>query len=103
MRQVGHEESRKISYFQVDVNRLMTPAALFSDLQEAAINHSDFLGYSVEYLTEKQTGWAVINWHLEVDRMPKLGETITVQTWCEKCRRMQAIRCFHVLDEKKKL
>ncbi len=100
MIQVGYEESRKISYFQVDVNRLMTPAALFSDLQEAAINHSDFLGYSVEYLTEMQTGWAVINWHLEVERMPKLGEKITVQTWCEKCRRMQAIRCFHVLDEK---
>ncbi|MDD4844729.1 MAG: thioesterase [Anaerotignum sp.] len=103
MEQIGYEESRKISYFQVDGNRLITPAALLSDLQEAAINHSDFLGYPVEYLAEKQTGWAVINWHLEVERMPKLGETITVQTWCEKCRRMQAIRCFYVFDEKNEL
>ncbi len=103
MVQVGYEECRKISYFQVDVNGLMTPAALLSDLQEAAINHSDSLGYSVEYLSKKQAGWAVINWHLEVKRMPKLGETITVQTWCEKCRRMQAIRCFYVLDENKEI
>ncbi|KXL52019.1 acyl-ACP thioesterase [Anaerotignum neopropionicum] len=100
MEQIGYEERRKISYFQVDGNRLITPAALFSHLQEGAINHSDSLGYPVEYLTEKQMGWAVINWHLEVERMPKLGETITVQTWCEKCRRMQAIRCFRVLDQK---
>lgn len=103
MEQIGYEESRKISYFQVDSNRLMTPAALFSDLQEAAINHSDSLGYSVEYLTEIHSGWAVVNWHLEVARMPRLGETITIQTWCEKCRRMQAIRCFYVLDEKNEI
>lgn len=103
MKQTGYEESRKISYFQVDGNRHMSPAALLSDLQEAAINHSDFLGYSVEYLSQKQAGWAVLNWHLEVVRMPKLGETITIQTWCEKCRRMQAIRCFSVLDEKNEM
>ncbi len=100
MKLIGHEESRKISYFQVDGNRLMTPAALLSDLQEAAINHSDSLGYPVEYLAGKKVGWAVLNWHLQVGRMPKLGESITIQTWCEKCRRMQAIRCFYVLDEK---
>lgn len=103
MEQVGYEESLKISYFQIDANRTMTPAALFSDLQEVAINHSDSLGYSVEYMAEIQSGWAVINWHLEVERMPKLGEKIKIQTWCEKCRRMQAIRCFHVLDEKKEI
>ena len=103
MKVIGYEENRKISYFQVDGNTLMTPAALLSDLQEAAINHSDTLGYSVEYLSEKQTGWAVLNWHLQIARMPKLGETITIETWCEKCRRMQAIRCFNVLDEKKEV
>lgn len=97
--QVGYVESQKISYFQVDGNRIMTPAALFSDLQEVAINHSDFLGYTVDFLTERKLGWVIINCHLQVIRMPKLGERITIQTWCEKCRKMQAIRCFYVLDE----
>lgn len=100
MKQFGYEESLKISYFQIDGNMVMTPAALFSDLQEVAINHSDALGYTVDYLSGKQLGWAIINWHLQVERMPKLGEKITIQTWSEKCRRMQAIRCFYVLDEK---
>ncbi|GEM_PF-6739519 len=103
MKQFGYEESFKISYFQIDGNMVMTPAALFSDLQEVAINHSDTLGYTVDYLSGKQLGWAIINWHLQVKRMPKLGEKITIQTWSEKCRRMQAIRCFYVLDEKQEI
>jgi len=103
VKQFGYEESFKISYFQIDGNMVMTPAALFSDLQEVAINHSDTLGYTVDYLSGKQLGWAIINWHLQVKRMPKLGEKITIQTWSEKCRRMQAIRCFYVLDEKQEI
>lgn len=95
-----YEEKQKVSYFQVDANGRIFPSALLSDLQEIAITHSDTLGYTVEYLTEQQRGWAVLNWHLEINRMPKLRENIIIQTWSEKCRRMQAIRSYFVLDEK---
>ena len=94
-----YKENKTISYFQIDTKQEMTPSALLSDLQEAAINHSDKLGYSVEKLTEMQKGWAVINWHLKIERLPKLKEKITIQTWCAKCRHMQAIRCFYIFDE----
>lgn len=95
----GYEQTQKISYFQIDDSRSMTATAMLSALQEMAVTHSDHLGYSMDYLTERRKGWAVINWHLVIHRMPKRGEEITLQTWSDSCRRLQATRSFYVLDE----
>lgn len=103
MEQVGYTQSHKVFYFQVDGNGIMTPTALLSDLQEVAINHSEFLGYSVNFLAEKKLGWVIINYHLDITRMPKFGEMISIQTWCVKCQKMQNIRCFYILDENKEI
>lgn len=95
----GYEEKKKVNYFQIDGNRSMTPTAMLTVLQEAAINHSDSLGYTVDYLTEQRRGWAVINWHLVIQRMPKRGEAFILRTWSDHCRRLQATRSFQIFGE----
>jgi len=99
MDRMGHEEEMKISYFQVDGNGRMAPAALLAILQEAAVSHSDALGYTVDFMVESQSVWAIVNWHIKTYRMPHQGERITVQTWSDQCRRIQATRSFFLFDE----
>ena len=99
MDRIGYEETVKVSYFQIDGNRNMSPAALLSCLQEAAVTHSDTIGYTLDYMAEHQWGWSVVNWHLQIYRMPQHGERIQVQTWSNKCMRFQAERSFFLFDE----
>ena len=66
MERKGYAEEQTINYYQVDQKGTLSPAALLSALQNAAIDHSDTLGYTLDYLAELQCGWAVINWHIMV-------------------------------------
>lgn len=58
MERKGYAEEQTINYYQVDQKGTLSPAALLSALQNAAIDHSDTLGYTLDYLAELQCGWA---------------------------------------------
>lgn len=88
-----------IGYFGTDANLLLSPSSLAVYFQDFAISHSDSLGYTLDRLAELKRGWAITNWHINVLRYPKCGETITISTWSSKCRRMQAERSFSVYDD----
>ena len=92
----SYTEQQQISYFEVDNNLYLTPSALVFHLQDTAIRHSDTLGYTLDYMAQHQRGWAVVNWHIIIEHMPKCGEDIKIVTWSSKCRRMQYLcpNCF---------
>lgn len=50
-------------------------------LQEAAGDHSARLGVGWDSLLEKCLFWAVIRHRVQIKRLPKEGETVTVTTW----------------------
>lgn len=93
------QRKHTIGYFEVDGNLNLTPWALMVHLQDTAILHSDSLGYPLDYLAQRKQGWAVLNWHIIINRMPKCGETISITTWSNRCRRMQAERSYFLQDE----
>lgn len=95
-----YEETVCIGYFESDARLCLNPSALMVHLQDTAIRHSDSLGYTLDYMANWRRGWALINWHIVIHRTPKCGETLRIATWSDKCRRMQAERCFLLYDEK---
>ena len=95
----GFEVSYTIGYFEVDGDLFLTPSSLAVYLQDAAILHSDSIGYTIDYFNNEKKGWVIINWHIDIIRMPQKGETIRVCTWSDECKRMQAERSFVVYDE----
>ena len=99
MDRIGYETKKKVSFFQIDKNQKISPAALLADLQEMAITHSDTLGYTLDYMLERNWAWTVVNWHLQIYRMPRHGETLHFQTWNNKFVRFQAERSFFLFDE----
>lgn len=95
-----YEETAVISYYSTDTRLLLTQNNLAVLFQDLAIRHSDSLGYTLHYLGEEQKGWAITNWHIQIDRFPEYGEKVLMQTWSSSCKRMQAERSYHMLDEK---
>lgn len=95
----GYTQEQTITYYQVDQKGRLSPAALLAALQNVAIAHADALGYTLEEVEKRQCGWVVIHWHIAIVRMPKHLEQMRLETWCSKCRGMQAERCYHVYDE----
>lgn len=57
------------------------PASLLRFAQDAASDHCIRLGADWNTMAEKGYFWAVIRQRMEVRRLPKAGETVTVKTW----------------------
>ena len=49
--------------------------------QEAAGGHCKLLGVDWDTLSQRQLFWAVLRYRVEISRLPRLGEKITVETW----------------------
>ena len=48
----------------VDGDLFLTPSSLAVYLQDAAILHSDSIGYTIDYFNNEKKGWVIINWHI---------------------------------------
>lgn len=57
------------------------PSALLLFCQEAAGGHCAQLELDWDTLRKKNMFWAIIRSKMEISRMPRAGETITVETW----------------------
>ena len=57
------------------------PSSLLRFAQDAATAHCLLLGTDWDTMAAKGYFWAVIRQTLEISRLPKTGETVTVKTW----------------------
>ena len=57
------------------------PSALLRFAQDAAGEHCNLLGTDWDSMSAKNYLWAVIRQKMEITRLPKSGETVTVKTW----------------------
>lgn len=74
-------------------------SVLLSFAQEAAESHSMILSTDWETLHQKGIFWAVIRQKLQVTRLPRLGEVITVETWPMPTTRVAFPRSTVAYDE----
>ncbi len=56
-------------------------SSILDYMQEAAGDHSTLLGAGRQALAEKGLFWAVLRHRIQITRLPKSGETLTVETW----------------------
>ncbi len=64
-----------------DCHGVLLPSALLYFVQEAAGAHCQVLNVSWEALQQKNLFWAILRHRIQVNRMPREGETITLETW----------------------
>ena len=92
-----YQEHFIVRHREADRNGDLRLAGWFDFLQEAAANHAARLGVGLEMLRSNSMIWVLSCLKLEMDRSPRIGEHIAVETWPNGFRRIFAARQFRVI------
>ena len=76
-----YQANFKITERDVDCFGRLLPARILSYAQEVAGMHSTELTVGYDVLARQRMFWAVTRHKVQVTRLPRLGETIHVETW----------------------
>ena len=93
------EQNHTVSAMDVDCFGRCRPSVLLYLAQEAATGHCDLLKLDWDTMAGKGLFWAVIRTHVQVDRLPMLGEKLTVRTWPMPTTRTAFPRAVVICDE----
>ncbi|WP_294502545.1 acyl-ACP thioesterase domain-containing protein [uncultured Victivallis sp.] len=86
-----------VRHREADRNGDLRLAGWFDFLQEAAANHASQLGVGLEMLRNNHMIWVLSRLKLAMERSPRIGERVTVETWPNGFRRLHAARQFRVI------
>ena len=76
-----HKENYLIRDYDVDGFGTLLPSRVLFFAQDCAGRHCDLLALDHDTLSARNLFWAVIRHRVQITRMPRRGETITVETW----------------------
>ena len=76
-----YRQSVKIENAHADACGRLKISSLLYLVQEAAGEHARLLGTDWDTLQTKRLFWAILRHRVQVDRLPKTGETVTLETW----------------------
>lgn len=91
-----YREHYIVRHREADRNGELRLAGWFDFLQEAAANHAALLGVGLDMLQKNGMIWVLSRLKLEMDRSPRIGEHVTVETYPNGFRRLHASRQFRV-------
>jgi len=76
-----YTEKYKLRSRDVNVFRTLRTSQLFEIMQETATAHSELLGTGIDVIRAKGLMWVVALQRVEINRLPRYREEITVETW----------------------
>lgn len=92
-----YQETFKVRSNETDANQNITVPALSSYLQEAAWSHAVQLKVSFHDLMAKGLTWVMFRLALHLQRLPKYGESVTIETWPSGVNNKHAFRDYRIL------
>jgi len=95
--------TRKIDYAEVDADFNQNLGPFFKLIQEAAVMHSEQVGYDTQTLLERGAVWILNALEAEIYRYPQLREEVRVVTWHKSSKGFKAFRDFSVYAGEEKL
>jgi acyl-ACP thioesterase len=76
-----YQYKNRVSYSQLDIRGTLGISHVVDVMQDACMFHCEEVGRSCMDLKKEDRAWLVSSWYLELNRLPKLGETYLVSTW----------------------
>ena len=76
-----YRHTYQISDIHLDCFDRVKPSVLLYFAQDIAGKHAGLIGADWDTLNEKNLFWAIIRHHIQINRLPVSGETITLETW----------------------
>ncbi len=94
-----YEYDVRIGFSQCDVDATLTITGLIDLLQDCSTFQSEDLGVGFEYLRKDNLVWVINCWDLQINRLPKLCETVTIGTAPYEFKGFLGYRNFWVKDK----
>lgn len=88
----------RIRYSEVDSNGTLNWLALMDYFQDCSVFHSESLHIGVDYLVANHLAWVLSSWQICLNRMPKLADVVTTQTWAYGMKSFYGMRNFTMND-----
>ncbi len=84
----------RIRYSEVDKNAELTLESLIDYFQDCSTFHTEDGPANMEYLKENGLAWVLYSWQIEINRMPRLCEEVTIGTAPYKLKGPLGLRNF---------
>ncbi len=96
-----HEE-KQVNFLQCYPNGYLKYTDLCNILQLTAALHAELGGISFSDMQAHHQAWVLSRMRLEINRLPKWRDTVTVKTWIQSLENSRSIRCLEMYlgDEK---
>lgn len=95
----AYRKQCRVTYLDTDCFGRCRPSSLLAFAQSAAGEHCALLDAGWEVLQRRGLFWAVIRHRMQISRLPKEGETVTVETWPMPATRAAFPRSTVAYDE----
>ena len=94
-----YEYKTRIGFSACDINKTFTVTALIDAFQDCSTFQSEDLGVGFDVLTSNELIWVINYWELDIARLPKLCEYVTVGTYPYDFKGCFGYRNFYMKDE----
>jgi acyl-ACP thioesterase len=91
--------SSKVRYSEVDSNGLLTITSAINYFQDCGAFQFEDLGIGVEYAKKTNRACLASSWQFIINRMPALGENITIGSIIYDCKGIFGYRNYIIYDE----
>ncbi|AKP63845.1 acyl-ACP thioesterase [Levilactobacillus koreensis JCM 16448] len=91
-------EKHRIVYYEADDTDQLTLAKLIDLFVLVSEDQNADLGITTEKIQSLGVGWVVTQYHIQIDQLPRTGETVTVKTRATAYNRYFAYREYWLLD-----
>ena len=88
-----------IRSYECDCNNNLRILTLMNIFQDIADENAGLLGFGLDFCISSGLTWVGTNYVLEIDRLPKIHESIKIVTWPSARNKLSAYRDFEVFGE----
>ena len=93
-----YEKEHQIKYYECDTMQKMTISMLINIMIHVSGEQSYLLGVGDEVVAEKGLAWIILQYEVEVERMPAFYESIKITTQANSYNKLFCYRAFKVYD-----
>ena len=89
----------RIRYSECGSDRRLTIPALINLFQNCSSFHSEDIGVGIDYVTERDGAWFILNWQIDIGKMPSFCDKVKVCTVPYEFKGFFGSRNFWLEDE----
>ena len=95
---IKYNETIKIPYYDTNKDHKLSPVTLLKYLGEISIIHNSMLA-DIKEMESLNFGWMLNRWKVKMDKYPRGGDTIRIESWISGFEKFYANREFIIYNE----